>query len=316
MNNSTKNDKGNFHTKEKKLTTINKPKTKYYSNLNSSQKLNMINSLYSIKDRISNIIKPKTNSKELTANNLIIINTNNKITKSKLFEIKNINKKIIISLLGLLSLLLIIFFVFNNKAYIKFHKIEKIYKNNKKRLLEYSNKYDSFASMTNNNYCKYFIDGKDYYQDLYEHLLYAKETIFITDFHINPELFLVRTVDEKIYLEMAEKKILTKELEKNMFRLMDILDYKAKEGVKIYILLYYDYYFVKLNSKYTEDVFRKLNKNINLIRFPKDSKNKLWTNHEKLVIIDDIVGYVGGFNLCYGSYDNDTIYEEENENKI
>ena len=75
---------------------------------------------------------------------------------------------------------------------------------------------------------------------------------------------------------------------------------------------------MKLNSKYTQNIFNKLNKNINLIRFPKNSKNVLWTNHEKLVIIDDIMGYVGGFNLCWGSYDNikHPIYEEENEEQI
>ena len=83
-----------------------------------------------------------------------------------------------------------------------------------------------------------------------------------------------------------------------MSRLMDILDYKEKEGVKIYILLFYDYTFVKLNSKQTQDIFTQLNKNINIIRFPKDSKNMFSTNHEKLVIIDEIVGYVGGHNLC------------------
>jgi phospholipase D1/2 len=117
---------------------------------------------------------------------------------------------------------------------------------------------------------------------------------------------------------MAKNKILTKDFGKNMSRLMDILDYKAREGVKIFILLYYDYYFLRLNSKYAQNIFRKLNKNINLIRFPKDSNNKLWSNHEKLVIIDDVIGYVGGHNLCWGSYDNNKhpIYEEENEEQI
>ena len=315
MNNSKIDDKRNWHTKEKKLININNSRAKYFFKLFRTQKLNI---LYSLKDKISKNIQIKSTSQELTTNDLIKTNSNIKISNKKIFNCKNINKKILISLLGLLSLLLIIFFAFNNKTHPKFPKIEKINKNNKKRALEYSNKYDSFASTTRNNYCKYFIDGKDYYQDLYDHLLNAKKTIYITDFHINPELFLVRPVDEKIYLEMAKNKILTKDLGKNMSRLMDILDYKAKEGVKIYILLYYDYFILKLNSKYTQNIFSKLNKNINLIRFPKDSKNILWSNHEKLVIIDDIIGYVGGFNLCWGSYDNNKhpIYEGENKEQI
>ena len=317
MNNIIKDDLGNYDTKEKKVDKVNNPKAKYFSKLFRKQKLNII-SPYTLEDKISKIIKTKNNSLDLTTNIIIEINSNKKITKAKKFNNKKINKMILISLLGLYSLLLIPFFSFNNKTHQKFSKIEKIYKNNSKRSLDYSNKYDSYASTTKNNYFKYFIDGKDYYQDLYEQLLNAKEKIYITDFHINPELFLVRPVDEKIYLEMAKNKILTKDLDKNMSRLMDILDYKAKEGVKIFILLYYDYIFLKLNSKYTQNIFNKLNKNINLIRFPKNSKNVLWTNHEKLVIIDDIMGYVGGFNLCWGSYDNikHPIYEEENEEQI
>ena len=317
MNNIIKDDLGNYDTKEKKVDKVNNPKAKYFSKLFRKQKLNII-SPYTLEDKISKIIKTKNNSLDLTTNIIIEINSNKKITKAKKFNNKKINKMILISLLGLYSLLLIPFFSFNNKTHQKFSKIEKIYKNNSKRSLDYSNKYDSYASTTKNNYFKYFIDGKDYYQDLYEQLLNAKEKIYITDFHINPELFLVRPVDEKIYLEMAKNKILTKVFDKNMSRLMDILDYKAKEGVKIFILLYYDYIFLKLNSKYTQNIFNKLNKNINLIRFPKNSKNVLWTNHEKLVIIDDIMGYVGGFNLCWGSYDNikHPIYEEENEEQI
>ena len=317
MNNIIKDDLGNYDTKEKKVDKVNNPKAKYFSKLFRKQKLNII-SPYTLEDKISKIIKTKNNSLDLTTNIIIEINSNKKITKAKKFNNKKINKMILISLLGLYSLLLIPFFSFNNKTHQKFSKIEKIYKNNSKRSLDYSNKYDSYASTTKNNYFKYFIDGKDYYQDLYEQLLNAKEKIYITDFHINPELFLVRPVDEKIYLEMAKNKILTKVFDKNMSRLMDILDYKAKEGVKIFILLYYDYIFLKLNSKYTQNIFNKLNKNINLIRFPKNSKNVLWTNHEKLVIIDDIMGYVGGFNLCWGSYDNikHPIYEEENKEQI
>ena len=318
MKNYKKDDLGNYHIKEKKVTKIDNPKTKYFFKLYRTRKLNIMNRLYSIKDKISKTIKTKNNSQELTTNDLIVINSNKKITMVKLFNSKYINKKIIISLLGLFLLLFISFLTLNNKTHQKIPKIKKIFKNNNKRSLEYSNKYDSFASITKNNYCKYFIDGKDYYQDLYEQLLNAKEKIYIADFHINPELFLVRPVDEKIYLEMAKNKILTKDFGKNMSRLMDILDYKAREGVKIFILLYYDYYFLRLNSKYAQNIFSKLNKNINLIRFPKDSNNILWTNHEKLVIIDDIIGYVGGHNLCWGSYDNNKhpIYEEENEEQI
>ena len=100
----------------------------------------------------------------------------------------------------------------------------------KHRLLFGSNKYDSFSSVKKSNYCQMFIDGKDYFEDLYQKLMNAKESIYITDWWLSPELFLIRPVDEKVYIDMAEKKLITKEFGKQVTRLMDILDYKEKEG--------------------------------------------------------------------------------------
>ena len=39
---------------------------------------------------------------------------------------------------------------------------------------------------------------------------------------------------------MAKNKVISRDLGKNMTRLIDILDYKARQGVKIYILIYYE----------------------------------------------------------------------------
>jgi phospholipase D1/2 len=43
-----------------------------------------------------------------------------------------------------------------------------------------------------------------------------------------------------------------------------------------------------------------------------------WTNHEKIVVIDQVIGYVGGFDLCWGRYDNNQhpIYEAPNPKNI
>ena len=304
--NTLKNDIGKCK-KENKLIKFNKPKTIF---LSKQKNINIIKSFFS---KINNIFKRKKISQELSTQSIIINSNNKDKTLSKLLYFKN---KIILSLLllFLLILLLFVFFIFNKSRI--YSKILIKYK--KHRLLDYSNNYDSYATKKNNNYCKYFIDGKDYFQDLYEQLLDAKETIYIADFHLNPELFLIRPVDEKIYIDMAKENILSKDLGKNISRIMDILDYKARQGVKIYILLFHEWVFVKINSKHTVNTFKKLNQNITVIRFPNYSKTMLWTNHEKLVIIDNKIGYVGGYNLCWGSYDTNKhpIYEEENKDNI
>ena len=99
---------------------------------------------------------------------------------------------------------------------------------------------------------------------------------------------------------------------------MDILEYKAKSGIKIYILLYYESSItIKLNSKHTQNTLQKLHKNIMVTRHPTDKLDLLWSHHEKLVIIDQALGYIGGIDLCWGRYDisDHPIYEAPNSEK-
>ena len=184
-----------------------------------------------------------------------------------------------------------------------------------KRIEKFKNivKFNQYKAYTNekvNNYAQWFIDGKDYFNDLYEKLMDAKKSIFITDWWMSPEVWLKRPVVESDYTSFFKKN--------NMSRLMDVLEYKAKEGVKIYILLYYECSIaIKLNSKHTADTLEKLHKNIIVTRHPTDKLDLLWSHHEKLVIIDQIIGYVGGLDLCWGRYDTNEhpIYEAPNSEK-
>ena len=183
------------------------------------------------------------------------------------------------------------------------------------KLLVDSNKYNAYTNSKNYNICQYFCDGRRYFTDLFYQLMEAKQTIFITDWWMSPEVFLLRPVDEKIYLEMNKAGQKTRDLGNKMTRLMDVLNHKAKEGVKIYILIYYEMSLaLTLNSKHTEDVLKGLNSNIKVTRHPSDAFTLLWSHHEKLVVIDQTIGYVGGLDLCWGRYDypQHPIYEPPN----
>ena len=183
------------------------------------------------------------------------------------------------------------------------------------KMLVDSNKYNAYTNAKNYNICQYFCDGRTYFTDLFYQLMDAKQSIYITDWWMSPEVFLLRPVDEKIYLEMNKEGKLINDLGNKMTRLMDVLNYKAKEGVKIYILVYYECSLaLTLNSKHTEDVFKELNSNIKVTRHPSDAFTLLWSHHEKLVIIDQMIGYVGGLDLCWGRYDfpQHPIYEPPN----
>jgi len=170
------------------------------------------------------------------------------------------------------------------------------------------------------NECQWFIDGKSYFEDLFQKLMEANNSIYITDWWMSPEVFLLRPVDVSPYLKMVENKVITDEQVKNMTRLIDVLNYKAKQGVQIYILVYKEFSFaLSINSDHTEKIFNKLlNKNIKVTRYPSLWETLYWSNHEKLVIIDGVIGYVGGLDLCWGRYDNNQhpIYEAPNAENI
>ena len=176
-----------------------------------------------------------------------------------------------------------------------------------------NNKYKAKKKKKMNNYAHWFVDGQDYFEDLFQKLMGAKKSIFITDWWMSPEVFLKRPILESDYKSFFRKKS-----SRPLSRLMDVLEARAKKGVKIYILLYYECSIaLTLNSKYTQETLEKLHKNISVTRHPTDKLDLLWSHHEKLVIIDQQIGYVGGLDLCWGRYDyhDHPIYEPPNSEK-
>ena len=168
------------------------------------------------------------------------------------------------------------------------------------------------------NECQWFVDGKDYFEDLFQKLMEANNTIYISDWWLSPEVFLKRPVNVTPYLDMIKNNIIINDKIENMTRLMDVLNYKAKQGIQIYILIYNEFsMFVSTDSTHTQNTFNKLDKNIKLTRYP-SLQTILWSNHEKLVIIDQVIAYIGGLDLCWGRYDNNQhpIYEQTNPDNI
>ena len=158
--------------------------------------------------------------------------------------------------------------------------------------------------MKSNNKAHWFSDGETYFADLASKLMEAKETIFITDWWMSPEVWLLRPVPIITYTSMAYYKQNKKE-SPPYSRLMDILYQCAVRGVKIYIQVYAEYtYVLTLDSIHTQSTLTSLHPNIHVERHPLNTIGFLWSHHEKLVIIDQMIGYVGGLDLCWGRYDN------------
>jgi phospholipase D1/2 len=130
----------------------------------------------------------------------------------------------------------------------------------------------------------------------------AKETIYLADWWISPELFLRRPP----YFNQE-------------WRLDKIIKRKAEQGVKIYIIVYKEVaQAISCNSAHTKNVFRNLcpkgspgEGNIKVMRHPdhnffENASDMVfyWAHHEKFVVIDYELAFVGGLDLCFGRWDN------------
>ena len=150
---------------------------------------------------------------------------------------------------------------------------------------------------------KWFVDGSSYFDDLYQKILEAKETIFLAGWWISPELFLQRPV--------------CTENPGPLNKLQDVLKYKADRGVLIYILIFKEVSLaLNLSSGHSKKMFYNIHPNIKITRHPKSNFELMWSHHEKMVVIDQKYAYLGGIDLCWGRYDTSEhlITEPYNDN--
>ncbi|KAK9533923.1 hypothetical protein VZT92_009011 [Zoarces viviparus] len=148
----------------------------------------------------------------------------------------------------------------------------------------------SFAQEQENIAAKWYVNGKTYMEDVADALEEAKEEIFITDWWLSPEIFLKRPV-----------------VEGNRWRLDCTLKRKAQQGVRIFVMLYKEVELaLGINSGYSKRTLSRLHPNIKVMRHPDhvSSSVYLWAHHEKIVVIDQSVAFVGGIDLAYGRWDD------------
>uniref|UniRef100_A0AAY4AQN4 Phospholipase n=1 Tax=Denticeps clupeoides TaxID=299321 RepID=A0AAY4AQN4_9TELE len=151
-------------------------------------------------------------------------------------------------------------------------------------------RFGSFAPEEENILAKWYVNGKTYMEDVADALEEAREEIFITDWWLSPEIFLKRPV-----------------VEGNRWRLDCILKRKAHQGVRIFVMLYKEVELaLGINSEYSKRTLMHLHPNIKVMRHPDhvSSSVYLWAHHEKIVVIDQSVAFVGGIDLAYGRWDD------------
>jgi phospholipase D1/2 len=154
-------------------------------------------------------------------------------------------------------------------------------------------RFGSFApprGFSDGSEAQWFVDGKAAFEAIATAIENARSEIFIAGWWLCPDLYLRRPFSNN-----------------EASRLDHLLESKAKMGVQVYILLYKEVALaLKINSNYTKQRLLGLHENIKVLRFPDhfSSGVYLWSHHEKFVIVDHHVCFLGGLDLCFGRYDS------------
>ncbi|KAM3542439.1 hypothetical protein ARSEF1564_004657 [Beauveria bassiana] len=190
------------------------------------------------------------------------------------------------------------------------------------------NRYHSFAP-ENTGDAKWFVDGCSYFYAVSQALERAQKSIFILDWWLSPELYLRRPPSKN-----------------QQYRLDALLKGAAERGVTINVILYKEVPAVlPIDSEHSEKALEALHPNIHVFRHPdhnptgydieselgiafkdlthfdlakashaaikaiygvKDDTVLYWAHHEKLLIVDKTLCFMGGLDLCFGRWDTNS----------
>lgn len=147
----------------------------------------------------------------------------------------------------------------------------------------------NFAEYTTGNQVDACLGGKAYYDKLLIEFAKAEESIYITGWQVNWDALL------------APGK-----------RLVDALldQVKVKPQLQVYIMVWKSMSPVQTYDRATERVFAALNvqlgREVFYVRLAGEQSGIFFSHHQKCVIIDESVAFVGGIDLAYGRYDENT----------
>ncbi|KAI1877539.1 hypothetical protein JX265_003547 [Neoarthrinium moseri] len=196
-----------------------------------------------------------------------------------------------------------------------------------------TNRYQSFASPTTGG-AKWYVDGASYFWAVSVALEQAKESIYILDWWLSPELYLRRPPARN-----------------EQYRLDNMLRAAAERGVQVNIIVYKEVtQALTLNSEHTKHALEGLHQNVRVFRHPdhgldvdgakadleaafsnlsmgalnafklssapQDAVKSLygsagevvlyWAHHEKLCLVDRTIAFMGGLDMCFGRYDTNS----------
>ncbi|KAF3483297.1 phospholipase D Active site domain-containing protein [Arthroderma uncinatum] len=190
------------------------------------------------------------------------------------------------------------------------------------------NRYGSFAPTRDHCDAKWYVDGCSYMWAVSRALETAKESIWILDWWLSPELYLRRPPAQN-----------------EQYRIDRMLQAAAQRGVRVNIIVYKEVtQALSLSSSHTKHHLEDLHENITVLRHPDHLPDKqtvhsdvmssfqnltlnaagvsklsgdalkavyglsggvvlFWAHHEKLCLVDGKTAFMGGLDLCFGRWD-------------
>jgi len=152
------------------------------------------------------------------------------------------------------------------------------------------NRFDSFAPVRPGVFAQWLVDGRDYMWNVSRAISMARDVIYIHDWWLSPELYMRRPA------AISQK-----------WRLDRLLQRKAREGVKIFVIMYRNINSaIPIDSEYTKFSLLDLHPNVFVQRSPNQFRLQnafFWAHHEKICVVDHTVAFVGGIDLCFGRWD-------------
>ncbi|KAF3032902.1 Phospholipase D1 [Didymella heteroderae] len=150
-------------------------------------------------------------------------------------------------------------------------------------------RFDSFAPVRKKIYAQWLVDGRDYMWNVSRAISMARDVIYIHDWWLSPELYLRRPA------AISQK-----------WRLDRLLQRKAQEGVKIFVIMYRNIgAAIPIDSEYSKFSLLDLHPNVFVQRSPNQIRQNtfFWSHHEKICVIDHTIAFCGGVDLCFGRWD-------------
>ncbi|KAL2829196.1 hypothetical protein BDW59DRAFT_37600 [Aspergillus cavernicola] len=189
-------------------------------------------------------------------------------------------------------------------------------------------RFGSFAPDRQGNDVQWYVDGCSYFYAVSKALETARESIWILDWWLSPELYLRRPPAKN-----------------EQYRLDRLLQAAAQRGVRVNIIVYKEVtQALTLSSHHTKHHLEDLHPNIAVFRHPDHLPDRqglaasitsslsnlsldalklgqfsvdamkgvygihegvilYWAHHEKLCLIDGAVAFMGGLDMCYGRWD-------------